>query len=117
MAEEAQGGERGRLDRLLEIGRSLFSELDLEPVLRQVVDVAREVTGARYGALGVLDVERRELERFITSGVEETVRRRIGDPPRGRGILGELIRDPRPLRLDSIDDHPRSYGLPPATRR
>lgn len=105
--------EQQRLGQLLEVGRSLVSELDLEAVLRRVVEVAREVTGARYGALGVLDSQRGELERFFTSGVDEAVRREIGNFPRGRGILGELIRDPRPLRLASIGDHPRSYGLPP----
>ena len=82
-------------------------------LLNRLLDVAREMTGARYAAIGVLDEDRRELARFVTSGVDEETRRAIGDLPRGRGILGELIRQPEPLRLERISDHPRSYGLPP----
>jgi signal transduction histidine kinase len=102
-----------RLRRLLEVGRSLVSELDLDAVLRRVLDVAREITGARYAALGVLDDPKTGLERFLTSGLDEAVLRRIGDAPRGHGVLGELIRDPTPLRLDEVSSHPRSYGYPP----
>jgi two-component system, NarL family, sensor histidine kinase DevS len=101
-----------RLRRLLDVGRGLASQLDLEVVLREVVEVARELTGARYAALGVLDENRHELERFIYSGIDSELRARIGDLPRGRGVLGELIRDPEPLRLDDISEHPRSYGFP-----
>lgn len=102
-----------RLRLLLDVGRALISELDREALLRRVIEVARELTGARYAALGVLDQDRAELERFITSGIDEETHRAIGDLPRGRGILGELIRDPRPLRLSDISQHPRSYGFPP----
>jgi signal transduction histidine kinase len=102
-----------RLERLLEVGRSLVSELDLETVLNRVLDVARELTGARYAALGILDERREELERFLTLGVDRDTYAAIGDLPRGRGVLGELIRDPRPLRLGKVSDHPRSYGFPP----
>lgn len=102
-----------RLRRLIDVGRSLASQLDLEIVLREVVEVARELTGARYAALGVLDENRHELERFIYSGIDDETRAVIGDLPRGRGVLGELIRDPEPLRLDDISEHPRSYGFPP----
>lgn len=102
-----------RLRRLLEVGRSLVSELDLEALLHRVLDVARELTGARYAALGVLDEQGEELERFITTGIDEETRRTIGDLPRGRGILGELIRQPEPLRLRDLSEHPRSYGFPP----
>lgn len=102
-----------RLRRLLEVGRSLVSELDLEALLHRVLDVARELTGARYAALGVLDEQGEELERFITTGIDEETRRTIGDLPRGRGILGELIRHPEPLRLRDLSEHPRSYGFPP----
>ncbi len=101
-----------RLRRLLEAGRELIAQLDVETVLQRVLDAAREITGARYAALGVLDADRRELERFITAGVDDETHRAIGDLPRGRGILGLLIKDPRPLRLERIGDHPRSYGFP-----
>jgi signal transduction histidine kinase len=101
-----------QLERLLDVGRRLVSELDHETVLGQVVEAARELTGARYAALGVLEDSKAELERFIYSGIDEDTRQRIGPLPRGHGILGELIRDPRVLRLARISDHPRSYGFP-----
>ncbi len=103
-----------RLRRLIDAGRSLIAELDVEAVLRRLLDVAREVTGARYAAVGVLDDRRQELERFVTAGIDPDTHRAIGDLPRGRGILGLLIEDPRPLRLEHIGDHPHSYGFPAA---
>jgi signal transduction histidine kinase len=106
-----QGDDRFR--RLVEVGSSLLSELDLEVVLRSVVEAARELTGAEYAALGVLDQERRELERFIYLGIDEETRRDIGPLPRGRGVLGELIRHPQPLRLEDVETHPHAYGFPP----
>ena len=101
-----------RLERLLELGRSLVENLDLELVLKRVLEAARELTGARYAALGILDARREELEQFLTVGVDESTRREIGDLPRGRGVLGVLIHDPRPLRLRSVGDHRESYGFP-----
>jgi signal transduction histidine kinase len=105
--------EPRRLERLLAVGRSLVSELDLEVVLNRVLEAARDLTGARYAALGILDERREELERFLTIGVDDRTHQAIGDLPRGRGVLGELIRHPRPLRLSNVGDHPRSYGFPP----
>jgi two-component system, NarL family, sensor histidine kinase DevS len=105
--------DEDRFRRLIDVGSSLLSELDLEAVLESVVAAARELTGARYAALGVLDRERRELERFINVGIDEAARREIGNLPRGRGILGELIREPVPLRLRDINEHPHAYGYPP----
>ncbi len=102
-----------RLRLLLEIGTSIVAELDSEVVLRRVLEAGRELTGARYAAVGILDPERRELERFLTAGIDESTRHAIGDLPRGSGILGELIRHPEPLRLADISHHPRSYGFPP----
>lgn len=99
--------------RLLDVGSHLLSELDLEVVLKSVAEAARELTGARYAALGVLDRERRELERFINVGIDEETRREIGNLPRGRGVLGELIREPAPLRLRDVNSHPHAYGFPP----
>jgi GAF domain-containing protein len=102
-----------RLRRLLDFGRGLVADLHREVVLDRLLEVARELTGARYAAIGILDADREELERFLVSGIDDETHRAIGDLPRGRGILGELIREPRPLRLRDISDHPRSYGFPP----
>ena len=103
-----------RLRTLLDVGRGLVSQFDQEALLRRVLDAARELTGARYAAVGVLDENRQELERFLVSGIDDETHRAIGVLPRGRGILGELIREPKPLRLADISAHPRSYGFPPA---
>ena len=103
-----------RLRRLIDAGRNLIATLDVEAVLQQLLDVAREDTGARYAAVGVLDAKREALERFVTAGIDPETHRAIGDLPTGRGILGLLIEDPRPLRLEHIGDHPQSYGFPSA---
>ncbi len=91
--------------------------MDREAVLQRILDTARELTAARYAALGILNSERTGLDRFITAGIDEKTRRVIGELPRGRGILGELISDPRPLSLVDLGAHPRSYGLPPGHPR
>ncbi|MDA0162274.1 GAF domain-containing sensor histidine kinase [Solirubrobacter ginsenosidimutans] len=101
-----------RLQRLLDVGRSLVGVLDPEIVLQRLLEVARELTGARYAAIGVLDASREGLERFLTAGISDAVGRAIGDPPRGRGVLGVLIKDPRPLRLADVAAHAESYGFP-----
>jgi len=101
-----------RLARLLEVGRGLVAELQLEALLDRLLETAGELTGARYAALGVLDADRVELARFITRGIDEETHRAIGDLPRGRGILGVLISEPKPLRLDDVNADPRSYGFP-----
>jgi signal transduction histidine kinase len=97
---------------LLDVGRVLMTELDLDTVLDRMLQTAREVTGARYAALGILNGERTELEQFLTSGVDEHTHRAIGDLPRGRGVLGVLIEHPTPLRLSDVGRHPGSYGFP-----
>jgi len=114
----SQGSDSGALDEprlrdLIDVGRSLVAELDPEVVFRRVLEVACDLTGARYAALGVLDEDRHELERFITHGIDAEMRRAIGNLPRGRGVLGLLIEQPRPLRLGNVGRHPRSYGFPP----
>ncbi len=101
-----------RLRRLIEVGRNLVAELDLETVLEHVLEAARELTGAEYAALGVLDLDRRELERFLTVGIDDVTQRAIGALPRGHGVLGVLISEPTPLRLDDVRGHPHSYGFP-----
>ena len=110
---DGRGLDEQRLRLLLEIGTSIVAELDSEAVFQRVLEAGRELTGARYAAIGILDQKRKELERFLTAGVEEPTRRAIGELPRGGGILGELIRHPEPLRLADISQHPRSYGFPP----
>jgi signal transduction histidine kinase len=104
--------EERALRTLIELGHRVLEEPELEPVLQRVLAVARELTGARYAALGVLDARRTELERFLTVGIDEGARREIGDLPRGHGVLGELIREPKPLRLVDVGAHVRSYGFP-----
>jgi two-component system, NarL family, sensor histidine kinase DevS len=112
-AYDSDALDESRLRELIEVGRGLVAELDPEVVLARVLEVACELTGARYAALGVLDDERRRLERFITHGIDAETRRAIGDPPSGLGVLGLLIEEPRPLRLADVGAHPRSYGFPP----
>jgi len=103
---------RGRFERLLEAGVGIFSEHSLDAVLQRVVDVAREVVGARYAALGVLDAEGAGLGQFVTSGLSAEARERIGALPTGRGLLGLLIRDPHPIRTADINRHPQRFGFP-----
>ncbi len=97
------------LDAVLTVG----SGLDLAAILRRIVESAVDLVDARYGALGVLDVERTRLEQFITVGIADDVRERIGHLPEGHGILGLLIVDPRPIRLPDLRAHPDSFGFPP----
>jgi signal transduction histidine kinase len=101
-----------RMRTLIDVGGFIVSALDLDEVLGSVLEAACELTGARYAALGVLDEKRRELERFIVRGIDDEVSATIGDLPRGRGVLGELIQHPEPLRLSRVGDHPSSYGFP-----
>jgi signal transduction histidine kinase len=101
------------LRRVLAIGGTLVNERDPAAVLDRILAEAQSLTGARYAALGVLDEARVELERFITAGFAESTKRSIGDLPRGRGVLGVLIHDPRPQRLTDVGAHPESYGFPP----
>ena len=103
-----------RLQRLIEAGRALVSELHPEVLLERLLEVAAEMTDAEYVALGILDPTKTNLENFITRGVDPETHRRIGDLPRGRGVLGVLITDPNPIRLTNVNAHPESYGFPPA---
>ena len=97
---------------VLDVACGVLSDLDVDVVLERVLEAARELSGARYAALGILGGSRGELERFITAGLDEPTHRQIGALPRGRGVLGELIADPRPLRLADVGAHPHSYGFP-----
>jgi signal transduction histidine kinase len=105
--------ETERLRVLLQTGLAISSELSLDTVLQRIVEAAADLTGARYAALGVIDSTGSSLERFVTHGIDDETRALIGDPPRGRGVLGALLADARTLRLDSIADDPRSVGFPP----
>ncbi|HXF72228.1 MAG TPA: GAF domain-containing protein, partial [Actinomycetota bacterium] len=106
------GATPSRERKLIEAGLALASELSLEGVLQRIVELAADVTDARYGALGVLGPDGR-IVHFITTGITEEERARIGDPPVGRGILGALIRERKVLRIDDLSKDPRSVGFPP----
>ncbi|HEY2222259.1 GAF domain-containing sensor histidine kinase [Actinomycetospora sp.] len=87
--------------------------LDAEQTLARIVREAVDLVDARYGALGLLDDAGTGLARFVTVGLDEVTRAGLGLPPTGRGLLGELIRHPEPLRLEDLRDHPASIGMPP----
>jgi signal transduction histidine kinase len=101
-----------RLRRLLSAVVTVASNLSLPEVLRRIVESSCELVGARYGALGVIGDDRTLVE-FVNVGIDEETSHRIGPLPTGRGILGLLIDDPRPLRLHDLTRHPQSYGFPP----
>jgi signal transduction histidine kinase len=109
----ATARETDRLRALVETGIAINSELSLDGVLERIVEAAGRITGAQYAALGVIDPAGNGLERFVTYGIEPEVQTQIGDPPQGRGILGVLIKDARPLRLHDLTQDPRSVGFPP----
>src|SRR5215469_9597123 len=102
---------RDRKDMLLEAGLTLASELSLPVVLQRIVDLATQITDARYGALGVIG-EGDLLVEFVTSGISAHQRKAIGNLPTGRGVLGLLIHDPRPVRIKTISKHPQSVSFP-----
>jgi signal transduction histidine kinase len=102
-----------RLRRLVEAGILINAERSLDAVLQTVVDSARHVIGARFAALGVVDSSGTELRQFVTSGISREERERMGAPPTGKGILGLLLTDPRPIRLADLRRHPRAKGFPP----
>jgi signal transduction histidine kinase len=102
---------RDRLDGLLDAMLVVTSGLELDETLRTIVCTAIDLVDARYGALGVRGHEH-ELLEFVYHGIDETTRERIGHLPEGRGVLGVLIDDPKPIRLDNISHHPESVGFP-----
>ena len=119
LLEELQGhinavrGTRDRVHSLLEAVVSVGRELDLSQVLRRIVEAAALLVDAEYGALGVIGPDGRSLSQFLTVGLTDEEIARIGPLPAGHGILGELIRDPEPLRLADLTAHSASYGFPP----
>jgi signal transduction histidine kinase len=102
-----------RTATLIEAGLALAAERDLDAVLDRIVELAVEITGARYAALGILEQDSQRIERFVTHGVSDAERAAIGDPPVGHGILGLLIRERRPMRIPDITGDPRASGFPP----
>ena len=112
MAQPSYAGPRS-LRQLLDAVVTVGSDLDLETVLRRIVDSAVSLVDARYGALGVLDETGTSLSQFLTVGMDDETYRAIGPLPKGHGILGLLIRDPKPIRLPDLHEHPDSFGFPP----
>ncbi len=102
-----------RLRSLVEAGLALTSELSLDAVLQRLVEISAELTGARYAALGVIDQGGSKLERFVVHGIDAETQAAMGELPQGRGILGALLHDARPLRVDDLTTDPRSVGFPP----
>src|SRR5687767_14266061 len=104
---------RERLRALLDAVVGIGTDLDLRSTLQRIVEAACALAAARYGALGVIGPGRRQLSIFITYGIDAETHAAIGDLPHGRGVLGLLIADPRPVRMPDITRHPQSYGFPP----
>ncbi|MFC7533758.1 GAF domain-containing protein [Actinoplanes sp. GCM10030250] len=104
---------RERLRALLDAVVGIGTDLDLRSTLQRIVEAACALAGARYGALGVLAPDHDSLSDFVTYGIDPVAHAKIGDLPHGRGVLGLLITDPRPVRLPDITRHPDSYGFPP----
>lgn len=102
-----------RIERLVREFPALVSELHLSSVLDRVAHLAAELIGARYAAVGMLAPDRQSLESFTVAGLTEEEQNRIGDRPRGRGVLGLLIKEGRPIRLADLKRHPASAGFPP----
>ena len=105
-------GTRERMDALLHAVLAVSAGLDLDETLRQIVHAAMELVDARYGALGVLGADG-TLTRFVHAGIDEPTRASIGALPTGRGLLGVVIEDTKPLRLETLSLHPMSAGFPP----
>lgn len=110
--DAATPGIDWRLEQLVLAGLALTSEASLDGVLARVVAVAAEVLGARYAAIGVLSADGRTLERFVTHGLASADRERIDHPPLGRGVLGTVLREGRPVRIADIARHPDAVGFP-----
>lgn len=102
---------RDRLDGLVEAMLVVTSGLELDDTLKTIIRTAIDLVDARYGALGIFD-ENHELVEFIYEGIDPETKEHIGPLPEGRGVLGVLVDDPKPIRLDNILQHPDSVGFP-----
>jgi len=105
-------GARDQMDGLLEAMLAVSAGLELDATLRRIVHAAIELVDCRYGALGVLNANGEGLAEFVYEGIDEETRRQIGDLPTGHGLLGLVIQQPKPLRLDDLARHPASAGFP-----
>lgn len=113
VTRRSPAADADRLKRLVEAGIRISAERSLDAVLQAVTDSARELTDAQYAALGVLDLAATGLSRFVSSGISAEQAQEIGAPPTGKGVLGLLISEPRPVRIDDLGKHPRAHGFPP----
>lgn len=109
--EEIVGGTRETMDRLLDAVLAVSSGLELEGTLQEIVHAAIGLVGAHYGALGVLD-GKGMLSQFVYEGIDDATRERIGPLPTGHGLLGVIIEEGKPLRLEELSRHPSSAGFP-----
>ncbi|MET1132308.1 MAG: GAF domain-containing protein, partial [Aeromicrobium sp.] len=106
--------DRKRWENIVEAAVAVTSDLDLDSLLARIIELARDLTGARYGAMGVLEHDPDDgLAEFLTQGIDEATAAAIGHLPRGDGVLGVVLRDGVPLRLDDVASHPDSVGFPP----
>jgi signal transduction histidine kinase len=110
-AETTDGSPLAAIDPLLEAVLAVTAGLELETTLRQIVQAAMDLVGARYGALGVLDGNGM-LSQFVYFGIDDKTRESIGPLPTGHGVLGVVIEDAVPLRLADLSQHPASVGFP-----
>ncbi|TVT51514.1 GAF domain-containing protein [Amycolatopsis rhizosphaerae] len=110
---EQLSNTRDQLDGLLEAMLAVASSLELDSTLRRIVHAAIELVDCRYGALGVLNADGEGLAEFVYEGIDEQTRRKIGPLPQGHGLLGLLIQQPKPLRLEDLSQHVSSSGFPP----
>ena len=110
---DAEAGAVRQLRALDEAVRGISGVLDVDRVLQLIADRVRDLAGAQYAAIGIVDAEGATIQRFITSGISDEDRARIGDIPHGRGLLGLIIRENRTYRIPDIGAHPESYGFPP----
>ena len=104
---------RDRVHSLLEAVVEVGGDLDLQVVLHRIADAAATLVDAEYGALGVISEDGQALSQFLVVGIDEKMVEKIGSLPAGHGVLGELIRDPHPLRLNDLSSHAQSFGFPP----
>ncbi len=104
--------DSSKLRRVIEAMLLIGADLDLPDLLHHVIEEARSMTGARYGAIGVLNEERTALAEFITIGLEPEAEQLIGNRPKGLGVLGLVITEPRPIRISDVNAHPNRYGFP-----
>jgi len=99
--------------RLADVALRIHSEHTLDRLFQEVADSARDLIGAKYAALGVIDETGKGLRLFVTSGLSPEQHQKIGSLPQGHGILGLLISEPHPIRLPNLTKHPKSFGFPP----